>query len=46
MREITVNKFRASLKNCADQAIFDHELLRVMLCALPPLRSLSFGMAV
>jgi antitoxin YefM len=29
MREITVNKFRAALKNCADQAISDHEPLRV-----------------
>ncbi|WP_417912288.1 type II toxin-antitoxin system Phd/YefM family antitoxin [Candidatus Electronema sp. TJ] len=29
MREITVNKFRAALKDFADQAIFDHEPLRV-----------------
>lgn len=29
MREITVNRFRAALKNCADQAIADHEPLRV-----------------
>jgi antitoxin YefM len=29
MREITVNKFRATLKNCADQTISDHEPLRV-----------------
>ncbi|WP_420207826.1 type II toxin-antitoxin system Phd/YefM family antitoxin [Candidatus Electronema sp. JC] len=29
MREITVNRFRASLKSCADQAAADHEPLRV-----------------
>ena len=29
MREITVNKFRTALKDFADQAIFDHEPLRV-----------------
>ncbi|MCI5123600.1 MAG: type II toxin-antitoxin system Phd/YefM family antitoxin [Candidatus Electrothrix sp. AR5] len=29
MREITANKFRATLKSCADQSIADHEPLRV-----------------
>ncbi|CAK8725247.1 hypothetical protein KKHLCK_16235 [Candidatus Electrothrix laxa] len=29
MREITANKFRATLKSCADQSITNHEPLRV-----------------
>jgi len=29
MRELTVTKFKATLKHCADQAIADHEPLRI-----------------